>query len=278
MSFWHIAIQSLRYYWRTNLAVALGVAAATAVLTGALIVGDSMRYSLRSLTIDRLGGIDELLVSQGFFRAALADEIQQTTAFQESYSDVAPVILFPGGTVEATGKTGKRRAGNVTVLGVTDKFWTFEDKGLRSKSDPQSGSVIINQALADDLQILSKMVAAGNARLTLRIPKRDQLPADSVLGKQDDLIESLVDLPVSQIIPTEGLGRFGLHPSQSDPLNIYVPIDMLQESLERTVLKHKSDPRRPTCYFCPERETPRRRLRQPKACVAKSGRPWKIMV
>lgn len=240
MTLWQLAIQSLRYYWRTNLAVALGVAAATAVLTGALIVGDSMRQSLRALTIERLGRIDEMLVADGFFREQLATELKSTPAFQDSYDAVAPAILFPGGTVETKIDSATRRSGGVTVLGITNEFWTFGSGGIATGFS-NSDSVVINQALANDLQIKSEQVAAGTAKITLRIPKQTQLPADSVLGKQDDLIESLVDLNVERIIPTEGLGRFGLHPTQSDPLNIYVPIKLLQDSLSRTVLKHKSD-------------------------------------
>ena len=53
-----------------NLAVACGVAVGTAVLTGALLVGDSMRGSLRHLTLDRLGRIEEVLVADRFFRQA----------------------------------------------------------------------------------------------------------------------------------------------------------------------------------------------------------------
>ena len=54
--------------------MALGVAVATAVLTGALLVGDSVRGSLRDLTLQRLGRIDSALVTGHFFRA-LADEL-----------------------------------------------------------------------------------------------------------------------------------------------------------------------------------------------------------
>ena len=39
--------RNLRWYWRTNLAVLLGVATATGVLGGALAVGESVRASLR---------------------------------------------------------------------------------------------------------------------------------------------------------------------------------------------------------------------------------------
>ena len=242
MSPWQIALSSLKYYLRTNLAIALGVAAATAVLTGALIVGDSMRHSLRQLTLERLGKIDEILVSDGFFRQALAEDVKQTDAFQSNYDDVTAAIMFPGGTVEYQQSNSARRAGQVTVLGIEDAFWNFDIRSDTSRSKLVDRAVIINQALADDLGIEQSDVDSGSVKLTVRIPKQTQLPADSALGRKTDLIESIVDLVVVQIIPTEGLGRFGMHPTQSDPLNVYLPIKVLQDSLAQTVLKHKSDP------------------------------------
>ena len=62
MSGWRFIIRSLVHHWRINLTVALGVAAATAVLTGALLVGDSVRGSLHQLTLERLGKIELALV------------------------------------------------------------------------------------------------------------------------------------------------------------------------------------------------------------------------
>ena len=72
MDAWRFILASLRHYRRIQLAVALGVAVATAVLTGALLVGDSVRGSLRDLTLQRLGRIDSVLVAGHMFRAALA--------------------------------------------------------------------------------------------------------------------------------------------------------------------------------------------------------------
>jgi hypothetical protein len=46
MTIHSLAGKSLRYYWRTNLAVAAGVAVAVGVLGGALLVGASVRASL----------------------------------------------------------------------------------------------------------------------------------------------------------------------------------------------------------------------------------------
>ncbi len=244
MNIWKIANQSFKHYLRSNLAIAIGVAAATAVLTGALIVGDSMRHSLHGLTMERLGAIDELLISDGFFRAKLAQEVSNSDTFKEHYDRATPAIIFPGGTVQYQPEDVASRAGQVSVLGINDQFWDYDTSGrlnLTNLAGLAGESAIINQALADDLQIRSSDVQSGDARITVRIPKQMQLPADSALGRKTDLIESLVDLKVVQIIPTQGLGRFGLHPSQSDPLNVYVPIALLQNSLRRTILKHKSD-------------------------------------
>ena len=49
MTSFQLIRRSLVHFWRTNLAVILGVAVATAVIGGALIVGDSVRASLRQM-------------------------------------------------------------------------------------------------------------------------------------------------------------------------------------------------------------------------------------
>ena len=63
MSALTLILRSLTHHLRINAAVALGVAAATAVLTGALLVGDSVRGSLRHLALDRLGQIESVLLT-----------------------------------------------------------------------------------------------------------------------------------------------------------------------------------------------------------------------
>lgn len=236
-----IALRSLWHFRRINLALALGVAAATAVLTGALIVGDSMRGSLKQLAIERLGDIDDLILSDSFFSAKLSSQLQALPDFQKNYRAAEPAIFFPGGSVELQ-QEPPRRAGQVAVLGINSRFWDFAKPKWKPHRELENDSVIINQALADHLGLTQADVSDGKARLTVRIPKQHQLPADSPMSKQDDLIESLVDLEVVEIVPNSGLGGFGLFPSQSDPLNAYLSLERLQESLEQTVLKHKSDP------------------------------------
>ena len=124
----HLAIRSLIFHWRSNVAVALGVMAATAVLTGALVVGDSVRGSLRHLAIDRLGQIDSALVSTHFFHAGLADEVASAPRFQSEFAAALPAIMLQG-TLESTTGEHHRRAGNVALFGVGPEFWKFGEGG-----------------------------------------------------------------------------------------------------------------------------------------------------
>jgi len=73
--------RNLTYFWRSNLAVVLGVATAVAVLSGALLVGDSVRGSLRDLFVQRLGNTDRMITSTNFFRERLVDELQANQRF-----------------------------------------------------------------------------------------------------------------------------------------------------------------------------------------------------
>src|SRR3954470_22636383 len=108
MSSFSVITKSLAHHWRIHAAVALGVAAATAVLTGALVIGDSVRGSLRHLVLDRLGQIDQMLVVDRFFRQQLAAELAAQPEFKRHYSSATPAIIFPAATVQSDAPRGKR--------------------------------------------------------------------------------------------------------------------------------------------------------------------------
>ncbi len=93
MSSLRLILASLFYHRRIHAAVACGVLAGTAVLTGALLVGDSMRGSLRDLTLERLGRVDEVLLAGRYFRRELVDELRAEPAFKEHLATAAPVIF-----------------------------------------------------------------------------------------------------------------------------------------------------------------------------------------
>src|SRR5262249_33780827 len=117
-----LVVLGVTYYWRTNVAVVLGVATAVAVLAGALLVGDSVRGSLRDLVLQRLGRADHVVSSAGFFREDLADAI----APDLTSGAVCPLIAVEGAV---TNQTSGRRVSHVQVYGVDDRFWRFHGLG-----------------------------------------------------------------------------------------------------------------------------------------------------
>src|SRR5690348_998716 len=121
MGAWRFILASLRHYRRVHVAVALGVAVATAVLTGALLVGDSMRGSLRDLTLERLGKIDSVVVAGHMFRAALADEVAANAEFKKYFATAEPALLLNGTLQSGSGKKARRATG-ISVVGYSAKF------------------------------------------------------------------------------------------------------------------------------------------------------------
>ncbi len=230
-----LAIRGLLYHWRINATVALGVAAATAVLTGALVVGDSVRESLRDMTLDRLGSIDEVLISDHFFAASLAGELPQQPGFQTFYQRAVGVMLFPQATVQRRSESKVTRASNVLAIGSdaspsagSASFWDLGNSDDGPSRRPESGEIVLNRQLADELD-----VQVGDT-VTLRLPKPENIPADSPLGEKTDLIRSLPDLKVIDIIENRGLGRLSLRPRQTAPSNAYVSLEQLQSALRQS--------------------------------------------
>ena len=96
MSKLRLLIENLLYFRWANLAVLVGMAVATAVLTGALMVGDSVRGSLRDMALERLGRVDHALVATRFVNAELAERLKAETGV-----GVAPAIVIKGGAAAA---------------------------------------------------------------------------------------------------------------------------------------------------------------------------------
>ncbi len=84
---------------------------------------------------------------------------------------------------------------------------------------------MLNAPLAEELQ------ARVGDEVVLRLPKSNQVPADSPLGRKSDRIRTVAGLRVIEIIPAESLGRFSLAASQTTPRNAYVASETLQAAL-----------------------------------------------
>jgi len=212
MSILRLILASFFHHRRMNFAVACGVAVGTAVLTGALLVGDSMRGSLRYLALDRLGRIDEAVQSDHFFRAQLADEFS------------APAIILSA-SMENPLRQAPLRANRVQLIGCDKRFWQLG-------AGPMPAPLLDVREIALNRPLAEKLAVKLGDEVMLRLPRPGAIPADSALGQKRDTVQSF-RLTVNSVIPADGLGRFGLRPTQHMPLNAYVALQWLQERLDQ---------------------------------------------
>lgn len=214
--------QSLQYHWRTNLAVMIGVATAVAVLAGALLVGDSVRASLRDLFLQRLGKTDHVISTGEFFREQLSREIQSHKQFVSGgFQTACPLIELEG---NVTHGTSGRRAGGVRVYGVDERFWQFH--GQDGTPAPQSREVFVSDSLAREL------VGQSGDSLLIRIEKPSAIPVESLHGRKEDLGRTL-RLTMSKALAAGALGEFSVQPQQTPVRAVFVSLKLLQKELDR---------------------------------------------
>ena len=177
MTNWTLIAQSLRFYWRTNLGVALGAAVGTAILVGALVVGDSVRHTLRELARLRLGHVEWAMATQGrFFRSALADELAKHLE-----APTAAVLKVRGSAIHNEEET---RANRVQVLGVNETFWALAPPpGLATMPmrSSEGVGVALNVWLAKQLQ------ATVGSTVVLRVERPSLVPRDAPLSTAQKL-------------------------------------------------------------------------------------------
>jgi ABC-type lipoprotein release transport system permease subunit len=212
--------RSLTHYWRTHLAVVLGVAVAVTVLSGALLVGDSVRGSLRDLVLGRIGRADLVVTSAGFFRDALARDIEADPRFEAGFRDVIPLIVADGVAVD---QATSRRASRVQVYGVDDRFWQFH--GLTDVSGLDARDVLLSPALARELG------TEPDGTVLVRVQKPSAIPLESLHGRKDDVGQTL-RLTMRRVLPADSLGEFSLTPTQGDVRAAFVPLARLQRDLD----------------------------------------------
>ncbi len=226
--------RNLNYYWRTNLTVVLGVATAVAVLAGALLVGDSVRGSLRDLFLQRLGKADYLVASQTFFRAEVAADLEQR--FDDTgFNAACPLIVLRGSILH---EKSRQQAAQVVVYGVDERFWKFHNQPAVADLKGQR-AVFIGESLARELGSIE-----GDAVL-LRVEKPSDIPVESLHGRKENPGLTL-RLTVRGLLPATALGEFSPQPHQGIIRVVFVPLDMLQQGLQsegrvNTILVSKDD-------------------------------------
>ena len=266
MTLWTYTRRGLTYYWRSHLALLLGTTIASAVLTGAFLVGDSVRFSLRQMALQRLGGVHYALSSQDrLFTAGLA------TNLQSQWPGAAAAVLRLNGI--ASRADGTARANAVQVLGVNDDFWRLaaggagggsnrfrlarnagaadvqdrvrealervhakpanqhvlgsDDSAAKTSATPVGAQVAPGGVVALNERLATQLRVKPGDEIILRVAKISPLSREAPIAPQEDA-SSALRLTVGEILGPETLGDFNLQASQVPPFNLVMPLASLQ--------------------------------------------------
>ena len=217
MDFFLILKRDLWFYRRMNLGTLLLAAVCCAVLTGAMLVGDSVRHTLRHMAEMRLGHT-RFACSTGdrFFRQELAGQLQAN-----SESLVTPVLTIKG-ILETP--EGDLRVNNINIYGVADSFWRLGDSSS-SVTFQSDDSVFLSESLALRLQ-------GADLVFLLRIQMPTMLSQDMIFSTEKASSQAW-NVQIAGTVPDDAIGRFSLQASQEPPLNVFVPIEWLAKKIDQ---------------------------------------------
>jgi ABC-type antimicrobial peptide transport system permease subunit len=210
-------LKSFLHYLKANLLVALGVAISTMVLTGSLIIGDSVRYSLEQTTFFRLGETTHLVaVTERYFRQEMATEMET-----DNPEIKTALILLLEGVAVADG--GQQRVNRVQVVGVDEKFEKIAQTEIYSELT--DNEIIISRNLADRLNV------SETDNILVRIKKASLIPLNAPFVSDEETSVSL-RATIIKVVEKEEMGRFSLKTSQSAPYNLFLSLDQLNRLME----------------------------------------------
>lgn len=210
MTIRRLLLRSLRRFAATNIGVMLGVAVATTVITGALLIGDSMRGTLSQTAKQRLGNIEQAIIGgDRFFTDKLAESLSKKSS---------GLVIAEGVAATPDG----RQANKVYLIGIDQAFADM----MQMPQTPGHDQAMPNQALVDQLGLTE------GEELIIRIPQPSAMPIDAALV---DASQPSLALRAKVVIGVSGsfAERFSLRAEQRTPLNVYVPRDWLAERLDQ---------------------------------------------
>ncbi|MBX9581997.1 MAG: ABC transporter permease, partial [Gemmataceae bacterium] len=225
-----LVLRNLRYHWRADLAVLLGVAVGSAVLTGALLVGDSLRGSLRARAERQLNDLDAVAVFRRPVRAGIANGLPGRTT---------PALLLQGSArrVRAGDDPDAPSLGRVTVVGM-------DRRALRPGATLAYAFWGTDGGAAAGRRVVERLGLRSGDGLRLGLPPFSDVPRSSLLARRALAdVTAGVSLPVAAFLaPHEPLNDFNLSADPAAPLNVFVALPALSAALDEPGGRGRGDP------------------------------------
>jgi ABC-type antimicrobial peptide transport system permease subunit len=213
-TFSRVIFSSIKFYRKPVLYQVLIIALLSAVITGSLLTGKSVRTSLKKSSHERLGNTG-ILISSGirYFDTDLADRLKEDEAI--NCTGLLEIIGY------CQSLNSQRGAFNTHIFGIRGDFFSFH--GIDSIS-VKKDEVLINRRLADHLD-----VKAGD-ELIIRFASIGDIPADAPFAPDAEEGNSIV-LKIGDVLGPGETGNFSLSISQITPMNIFLNLsDLADES------------------------------------------------
>lgn len=211
-----LIFHSLSKYWKQHLLLLIGIAISTMVISGALMIGEGLNYSLLRIAELNLGKVTHLITSNNPpFSDSLALRMEK-----EIQNACTSVMLISGA---ASSRGGEYRLPRVQVWGIDEDFTKIA--GINSPlANIQNDEVYLSKNSASYLA-----VQVGD-EIIIRVKNPKLLPLNSPLHNQQ--ISSVrIPVKVAGILGENELGRFQMQPNQVAPFNVFITLDFLNTAL-----------------------------------------------
>ncbi len=217
-----LILSSLIHYRWVNLSVLAGVALTSAILSGALVVGDSVKESLRRNAEARLSGIGPVFLGgERFFTASLADRV---AAKLGDDAIVAPILQIEA---TAASREGGRRVNRIQIVGVDERFWKLSLDGTAPEGFDNDRFIAVNRPLAD------RIGAKVGDTLIVRLEVPGSLSKDAPLSGESEQTTPFT-AEVTTILDNEQFGGYSLKSEQIPPATLFVRRDRLEAVIEQS--------------------------------------------
>ncbi len=214
MNFYKLIIKSIFFYKKQNIALFLSILLSSAILSGALIIGDSVKISLKELVSKRLGNFHYALqTGDRFVTDTLAERLEDVMKIKNS-----SVLFLQGISIN---QSENKRVNKVNVIGVDKKFWEISEI---KHINIHNNEVAISKYLAEKLNLKI------NDNFLLRIADSQIIPINTPFATEESSTVS-IQLKVKYLLNNHQLANFNLLNDQKIPNNLFINKDFLSKEL-----------------------------------------------
>lgn len=202
--------QSIKHYKKGHLLILIGIIISSGIVTASLIIGDSVKMSLKQISQQSLGKTQYVITAQNrYFPVSFANKVAS-----EIDALVAPLLVLKGST---SSDKNEIRLPDVQINGINSKFWNI---GSNQALSLNKNEIAINKKMAKEMNL-----EVGD-EILIRVEKASFVPLETPFVSNESNAVSIRS-EVKYILNANEFGNFDLTTSQITPFNVFIPITQL---------------------------------------------------